>query len=249
MTKLTESEKYFLKFMEENISDISNISITNLSELANVSTSTIFRAVKKLGYKGFSEYKLKMMQDNKDNSYYKMLEDGKEIKKIISKNYHEVKNTIENLDIQLIDDALNYLYNAEIIYIFARGLSEQTAYEMQIKFNLLNKRCEMYTDPNIIRKISSRTTNNDCVVYVSLNGETIELVDSAKIISKNEVPSIIITTKAYSTLAKFCDIVLSGYKSKISYYPDYEIHSRLPLNVITRILMDSYANRFNKISK
>ncbi len=246
MKKLTPTEKYFLEFMEKNIDSLSNLSITKLSEKANVSTTTIFRTVKKLGFNGFSEYKLKLMEQKKDNHYYKMLKDGDEIKKIILKNQQEVNNTINMIDYQLIDDSLNYLHDSNCIYIFSRGLSEQIGYEMQIKFNLLNKRCELYTDPNIIRKISNRVTKNDCVVYVSLIGETKELVDAAKITNQGEVPSIMITTRSDSSLANYCDIILEGYKSDSTYFTDYEIRSRLPLNVISRILLDSYSNKFNK---
>lgn len=246
MKRLTPTERYFLDFMENNIDSLSDLSITKLSEKANVSTTTIFRTVKKLGFNGFSEYKLKLMEQKKDNHYYKMVKDGDDIKKIILKNQQEVNNTINMIDYQLIDDALNYLYESNCIYIFSRGLSEQIGYEMQIKFNILNKRCELYTDPNIIRKISHRATKNDCVVYISLIGETKELVDAAKITNHKEVPSIMITTRSDSSLAKYCDIILEGYKSDSTYFTDYEIRSRLPLNVISRILLDSYSNKFNK---
>lgn len=246
MKKLTETEEYLVNFIENNILDISNISITKLSELASVSTATIFRAVKKLGYSGFTDYKLKNMSNINKDMYYKLLNDGNEIKKIIQKNQIEITNTIEKLQIESIDDSLNYLNVANCIYIFARGLSEQIGKEMEMKMHLLNKRCELYTDPNIIRKISHRTTKNDCVVYISLNGETQELVESAKIINKNDVPSILITTNANSSLAKLCMIIIEGYKSINSYFPDYEVRSRLTLNVISRIVLDSYANRYRK---
>jgi len=39
---------------------------------------------------------------------------------------------------------------------------------------------------------------------------------------------------------------LIGFKSEISFFPDYEVRSRLPLSVIARILLDSYAIRIKK---
>lgn len=246
MKKLTETEKYLIDFIENNLSDLSKISITKLSELASVSTATIFRAVKKLGYSGFTDYKIKNMSNTKNDDYYKLLNDGNEIKKIIQKNQLEVTNTIEKLSIEAIDDSLNYLNSANCIYIFARGLSEQIGQEMEMKMHLLNKRCELYTDPNIIKRISNRANKNDCIVYISLNGETEELVESAKIINNNDVPSILLTTNANSSLAKLCMIIIEGYKSIHSYFPDYEVRSRLSLNVISRIVLDAYANRYRK---
>ncbi|KAA8028030.1 MurR/RpiR family transcriptional regulator, partial [Salmonella enterica subsp. enterica serovar Anatum] len=39
------------------------------------------------------------------------------------------------------------------------------------------------------------------------------------------------------------DINFVGFKSPISYFPDYEVRSRLPLQVISRIILDAYSLR------
>ncbi|MDU6525074.1 MAG: MurR/RpiR family transcriptional regulator, partial [Enterococcus sp.] len=39
------------------------------------------------------------------------------------------------------------------------------------------------------------------------------------------------------------EIPFVGFKSEGSYFPDYEVRSRLPLQIIARILLDSYALR------
>lgn len=46
-SRLSETEKYLWKFITKNINKIPNLSIVKLSELANVSTSTIVRTMKK----------------------------------------------------------------------------------------------------------------------------------------------------------------------------------------------------------
>lgn len=117
---------------------------------------------------------------------------------------------------------------------------------MQVKFQLLDKRCDVYTDPNIIRKISKKAKKGDCIIYISLEGETKELIDASISSLKNEIPSILITTNINSSLAKNCNIIIEGYKSTSSYFPDYEVRSRLSLNVISRILKDCYSYKFGE---
>lgn len=34
---------------------------------------------------------------------------------------------------------------------------------------------------------------------------------------------------------------LFGFKSELSYFPDFEVHSRLPLAILSRIVLDAYA--------
>ncbi len=48
--KLSESEQFLWRFIEAHILDIPDYSIIKLSELANVSTATIVRTMKKKGY-------------------------------------------------------------------------------------------------------------------------------------------------------------------------------------------------------
>ena len=54
---LTNTEKYLLAYIEEHIEEMPSISIVKLSERANVSTASIVRTMKKLGYDGFTSFK------------------------------------------------------------------------------------------------------------------------------------------------------------------------------------------------
>ena len=51
---LTNTEKYLLAYIEEHIEEMPSISIVKLSERANVSTASIVRTMRKLGYDGFT---------------------------------------------------------------------------------------------------------------------------------------------------------------------------------------------------
>ena len=165
------------------------------------------------------------------------------IQAVVAKNEQEVRRTIEQLDSRAIEDAVQAIFGAQRVYLFSRGLSEMIASEMEIKFHLLERTCEQYVDPNIIKTISHRLNAQDVAIIISLNGHTEELVEAAKVCQQNEVPIIVVTANGASPLAKISDITFVGYKSESSYFPDYEVRSRLPLQVISRILLDAYAIR------
>ena len=104
----------------------------------------------------------------------------------------------------------------------------------------------MHTDPEIIKSISRKLTKKDSVIFVSLNGETKELVTAAKNCYDAEIGSILVTANHSSTLKDYCEINLVGFKSEGSYFPDYEVQSRLPLQIIARILLDAYVLRMGE---
>ena len=245
---LTNTEKYLLAYIEEHIEEMPSISIIKLSERANVSTASIVRTMRKLGYDGFTSFKHDLKKQyrfaNENLSTFKSLEVvDQKIQAVVVKNEQEVRRTIEQLDSRAIEDAVQAIFGAQRVYLFSRGLSEMIASEMEIKFHLLERTCEQYVDPNIIKTISHRLNAQDVAIIVSLNGHTEELVEAAKVCQQNEVPIILVTANGASPLAKLSDITFVGYKSESSYFPDYEVRSRLPLQVLSRILLDAYAIR------
>lgn len=241
---LSEAERYLFKYIYNHLEEVTNMSIVKLSENANVSTATIIRLMKKIGYEGYTDFKYKVQEKLSYPDTSKQLEDiDLEIKQAIIKNEHEVIKTIQSLSIGTIEDAIQKINNASKVYIFARGFSEMIAKEMVIKLQLLGKNCEMHNDPNIIRIKSQKLMQDDLAVFVSLGGETIELVEACKNLQIKNISTITLTTKVDSSLARLSELVLFGYKDARSYFPEYEVRSRLPLQVISRILLDAYVIR------
>ncbi|WP_164667730.1 MurR/RpiR family transcriptional regulator [Virgibacillus doumboii] len=241
---LSESERYLLKYIYDHLNEISKMSIVNLSDRANVSTATIVRLMKKIGYDGYTSFKYSIREKLSDPEDHTELEDiDRKIKQAIIKNEHEVVKTIQMQSIGMIEDAIQKIRDAEKIYIFARGFSEMIASEMTTKLQLLEKSCEMHNDPNIIRLKSKKLKEKELGIFVSLSGETKELVEACKNLRINNIGTITLTAKMDSSLANMSEITFLGYKDSHSYFPDYEVRSRLPLQVISRILLDAYVIR------
>ncbi|MFX3616561.1 MAG: MurR/RpiR family transcriptional regulator [Sporolactobacillus sp.] len=241
---LSTSEKYLIHYIQEHLNQIPKLSIVQLSMEANVSTATIVRAMQKLGYSGFTSFKIRLKDEHTENTMFSAVEKADhKIKEAILKNAREVTQTIQMLDSGTIEDTLQKMIYADKILLFARGLSELIAKEMTIKLQLLGKYSEMHNDPNIIRTMSERISSSDLVIFISLNGKTEELVEAAQNCKASGVSTITLTTNRDSPLGRLSEITISGYKSSISYFPDYEVHSRLPIMVIARILLDAYVIR------
>ncbi|NCC82081.1 MAG: MurR/RpiR family transcriptional regulator [Clostridia bacterium] len=242
--RFSSSEQFLLEYIEKNLDDIPEFSIVKLSELANVSTSTIVRTMKKIGYDGFTSFKHYLKNEQEYNPKFAIIDQvDKKIREAIMKNEQEVTRTIQMLDSGTIEDAIQNIKASDKIIIFARGFSELIAKEMMIKFQLMGKHCELHDDPNIIKSISKKIDNNGIVIFVSLNGETPELVEAANNCNQHSIKTITFTANAQGSLAKLSEITFVGFKSSFSYFPDYEVRSRLPLQIMTRILLDSYAIR------
>src|SRR5699024_2418973 len=155
--------------------------------------------------------------------------------------------TVRYLNYTIIEDAISAIKYSKKINILARGFSEHISNEMTIKLQLLNKHAEEHNDPNIIKIKSKSFDEDDLVIFVSLNGETDELIQAAEICKQNNVKTICLTTNKNSRLYNLCDINLLGFKSDKTFIPDYEVRSRLPLQVLARVLLDAYVIRNGQI--
>lgn len=105
---------------------------------------------------------------------------------------------------------------------------------------------EFHDDPNIIIPISNRIKRGNLIIFISLNGETYFLLKSGQVTLKTQVPTITITTNNQEKLINYSKIAFINYKQKSSFFPEFEVHSRLALEVISRILLDSYTISIQK---
>lgn len=239
---LTETEEYVWQYLNSNFQTISDISISELSETLSVSNATITRTLQKKGYSGFSDFKYNMLTRNRETLTVLQQETiSDETRMSILKSYQEVTRTLNMLDLNTLNQAVNNISSANRIVIFARGFSELLASEIQTKLQLLEKYCELHTDPNIIRPVSRRLSQGDFVIFVSLNGETRALQDAALNCQQQNVPTLLISANSSGSLGKMTDLQLFAFKTELTYFPDFEVHSRLPLYIIARLLLDTYA--------
>ncbi|MCY7538465.1 MurR/RpiR family transcriptional regulator, partial [Bacillus pumilus] len=88
---LSETERYLLHYIHQHLEDISTLSIVTLSERANVSTATIVRLMKKIGYNGYTSFKYRLKQEKKMTDASDQLKNiDEDIKLAIRKNEEEV---------------------------------------------------------------------------------------------------------------------------------------------------------------
>lgn len=247
---LTETEEYTWDYLNKNFNDISTLSISELSERISVSNATITRTLQKKGYDGFVDFKHSMI--NKINDELSILSNKEltnETRVSILKNYQEVTRTLNMLDLATLNRVVEQIASAKKITIFARGFSELLGTEMQTKLLLLDKYCDLYTDPNIIRPISTRLSSETFVIFVSLNGETRSLKDAAENCKRNNIPNLLISANPSGGLTRVTNNQLFAFKTELTYFPDFEVHSRLPLYIVARLLLDNLAAYISKNQK
>ncbi len=142
--KLTATEQQIADFIEANPRVVINLSLDELSEQRYVSQASIIRLCKKLGTKGFAEFKIKLaselstfvMSDHQIHVDMPIAEkaDGPEIAEtFFNLTTQTLKTTYDNLDYQALMDAARLLAKADIVHIYGRGESQILAEDFHYK--------------------------------------------------------------------------------------------------------------------
>lgn len=106
--ELSSAESHLWEVVESNQEKIVDMSIVQLSQFANVSTATIVRTMKKMGYTGYTAYRENLRSSGNYNAKFKILNSvDSTIKNVILKNEIELNNTLNNLETSTI---LKYSY-------------------------------------------------------------------------------------------------------------------------------------------
>lgn len=229
---LTTSEKMVVNYINKNEEIISTMSIVEIADNTFTSPATVSRAIKKCGIKGFSELRYKMLISDEEHKEYKT------INHILEKSLIEVKRTIENISIKDIKEAIDSIKNSKRVYILARGLTELVATEFDLKLKLLGYNSFLITDPSIMKKISQTLDKEEIVLTFSLRGSTKEIVESSENAKKRGCKVITCCCEKKSKLEKVSDITLIGEKHTRIAIKEYEVMSRIPLQVISRAIID-----------
>ncbi|MBE0069780.1 MurR/RpiR family transcriptional regulator [Thermoanaerobacterium thermosaccharolyticum] len=235
LKELTNTEKKVINFINANENKLSYMSIVDIAEETFTSPATVSRAIKKCGLNGFTELRYLVSKRENYNS------DIGQINEILKKSLIEATNTIEQISINNILKSVDLIKNSTKIYVLARGLTELVAEEFSLKLQLLGYNVFEISDPNIMRKITMEIKPQELLFVFSLNGKTPELIESVENAVSIGANIISCCCSENSKLKELSTIYLKGFKYEHSSISKFEVTSRLPLNIISRIIIDYLA--------
>ena len=229
---LTETEKKVINFINMNVEKIASMSISDVADATFSSPATVSRTIKKCGISGFAELRYLLAQQQETRT------DDTDVNEIFNKSLLEVSNTIDHLSIEDILSVVKELRSASRIYLLSRGLSEHVAQELALKLQILGYNVFENSDPSIMREVTSHVKRNELVIIFSLSGETPELLRAAENAASLGARIVCITCGAPTVpLARIAQLTIYGYKHQHVSIKSIDATSRLPLYVISRILV------------
>lgn len=213
---MTNTEKKVADYVLENTRSVVYMSITDLADACDVGESSIFRFCKSLSYKGYQEFKIALAHSiTVENEIPQLtdqilMDDTTEAvaSKVLTTNVSALNETYNLIDIQKINEAIDYMINAERVSFFGVGSSLITAMEAKIKFMRITNKTECLMDSHLQMMSAALMSNRDVAVIISYSGSTKDSIEVARKAKERGAKVVSITRFEKSPLTSYSDLTL-----------------------------------------
>ena len=234
--KLTSSEQEVFNYIIKNLHVVKDMSIRQLSEKCFISTTTLFRFVKKLGYEGYADF----IDDVREAEFESRKID---IPKILADDDYRdsyLKNVIEAVKVitdEKIDKFNKLMSRNPDIYILAEGLSSEVAGYFKRLLVSCGYNVETPVEEYEFKRVLKKIKRDDILFVLSYNGNNKSVIHRIERIFAISTPSIIsITRSDNNAIQNMSDLNFYIFADEVEYEGE-DITSRIGMIAIIETLM------------
>ena len=221
----TDSEKKILKYIKKNSEEVTSMSIKELSGKTDTGEATIIRFCKKIGFKGYNDFKISLIRSiskEKQETKYKIdiLSDenyNSVAENIYNNSFNVLRDTLSLINNETFDKCISLISKAKHIEFVGVGNSNLTAQDAKYKFLRIGKSVAAHSDPHLFKMAASISGKGDLMVGISQTGETQEVIETLKNARSRGASTIVITNNDNTEVTKYADYILvNGFNEVLS---------------------------------
>jgi DNA-binding MurR/RpiR family transcriptional regulator len=199
---------------------IVDLPISRFAQETGVTETTIVRFCKGIGYSGYRELRLALVQSvgiakglQLGAVEQKLPESGDRsmlslAKKIVTTNAEVLVRTPQLLDEQSLERAIEALLNATEVYLVGFGSSTPIALDLYQRLLRLGIRATVCSDPHILTVITTNLELRAVLFGITYSGQSRDLVDALQAAKERRATTIVLTSNGGATAARLADILL-----------------------------------------
>lgn len=219
------TEHKLIDYILSNPTHASESTIQDMAAASDVSTATISRFVKKIGFSSFRDFSLSLaaVQANKNESqeFFGEINEGDDFQTISNKVFSGAQNalsaTLSQLKIEDLKTAVNWLINARKVAFFGIGGSSIVAFNAYHKFLRTSLDVVGHPDYDIQLMEAVKMNSSDVAFVISHSGRNSDTYLIEKRLKENKVKVIAITSFLSSPIAKHADLVLQSLAEEVNF--------------------------------
>ncbi|MFC4711209.1 MurR/RpiR family transcriptional regulator [Enterococcus eurekensis] len=213
------SEKQIAEQILLNPEKILTQSIQELALQTYTSTSSIVRLCRKIGLKGFKDFKMQLASQlhyqphdvllvdpdfpfSEDDTYTDITDKLKEL------SIHSINQTAQLFSDESLESSVKLITQAVHVGIFAYGDTAIPALNFQNKMMKIGHHILSSHIPGEDHHLANSFNESDCAILLSYSGESKNNYHIAKILKQRGVPLIVVTAYPNSHIGLLADVLL-----------------------------------------
>lgn len=216
---LNEAERRVADFVSQHPDEAKGMPVTRLAERSGVSQTTVVRFCRALGYEGYADFKLALIEDLVPYNHNQALPDVHSeverddslstlVEKVLSMDMHAIDNTLKVLDLGEFARAVKAIQNARVVEILGVGSSLPVAMDLYYRLLRSGAQSRISVDSHMQAINAGLLQAGDVALAVSHSGEARNTLDAIELAKEAGATTVCVTNFPRSTLARICDISL-----------------------------------------
>ena len=242
-SSMSKGQKLLSTYITDNYDKAVFLTAEKLGKVVGVSESTVVRFATHLGYRGYPEFQkaLEELVRNKLNSIQRMevtygrISQSKILDTVLQSDAEKIKSTLEQIDQNTFESALDIILNAKHIYIVGIRSCAPLASFMSFYFNL------MFDNVHLLHTSSSselfeqmvRISEEDVIIGISFPRYSMRTLKAMEFANNRSAKVITLTDSVHSPMNLYssCNLIA---KSDMASIVDSLV---APLSVINALIV------------
>ncbi len=211
---LPPAERKVVDFVLVNFAEVIRMTLAELAQRSGVSDATVVRLCRSLGFNNYLELKISLTRTVSNSS--RLIHDdvcesdssATIARKVLHTAIEAVQDTLQVLDDEAFEKAVNLLMQADRILIAGVGTSGPLAHELYNRLIRLRLNCHVHTDIYLQVIEAALLTEQDVVLLISQNGTSFGPIRTALEARRKGAKVIVVTGNAVSELSEMADVIL-----------------------------------------
>ncbi|MDN6162051.1 MAG: MurR/RpiR family transcriptional regulator [Atopostipes sp.] len=234
---LTTTEQSVYSYILANEEKVSYMRIRGLAEVTHVSTATILRLVKKIGYDGFAEYRTTLKYKLNQKTEIELNEEY--LKKFFDRSFNENYQ-------KYIDLAVDEVMEADMVFFLGIVSSGSFAEYGSQLLSHLGIPTFSFTDP-YFRFVGDYNNQKIAFIVLSASGETEGILDMLKNSLHLNRSVISITNTCLNTLSKKSDVNIAYHVKDERLEGKANVSTQIPVCFILETLARKVSKRIKSL--
>ena len=242
-SSMSKGQKLLATYITDNYDKAVFLTAEKLGKVVGVSESTVVRFATYLGYKGYPEFQkaLEELVRNKLNSIQRMevtygrISQSKILETVLQSDAEKIKSTLEDIDQNAFELALDIILNAKHIYIISIRSCAPLASFLAFYFNLMFENVHLLHTNNSSELFEQmvRISQDDVIIGISFPRYSMRTLKAMEFANNRNAKVITLTDSIHSPMNLYssCNLIA---KSDMASIVDSLV---APLSVINALIV------------